>query len=176
MTTYPASILENARIATPCSERWDEMTGDDAVRFCGKCEKYVYNVVAMTREAAEALVTGSSRACVRLYRRADGTVLTADCPIGAQRKSATRIAALAVGGGALAAVAGLFGLQAVAAERSVEVGRIVSRPDATAKPRPTSEPPWGFTMGAVAVSPPAPTTSSTVAVPPKPKRHLPVAK
>ena len=49
-------VLENIRIAMPCSADWDDMSGDDRVRFCGKCEKNVYNLSAMTREAGEALV------------------------------------------------------------------------------------------------------------------------
>ncbi|MGZ3438637.1 MAG: hypothetical protein ACXVDD_03950, partial [Polyangia bacterium] len=70
-------MLESLRIATPCSADWDEMAGDERVRFCGKCEKNVYNLSAMTREAGEALVREKEgRMCVRMYQRADGTVLT----------------------------------------------------------------------------------------------------
>lgn len=43
----------------------------------------------MTREEAHQLIAQrEGRVCVRLYRRADGTVITADCPIG--RRHATR--------------------------------------------------------------------------------------
>lgn len=86
MTTRLPVLLENLRIASPCQEDWDEMTGDDRVRFCGGCEKNVYNLSAMTRAEAEALVGGQDgKLCVRLYQRPDGTVLTADCPVGARR-------------------------------------------------------------------------------------------
>jgi hypothetical protein len=59
------------------------MHGDDQVRFCGQCSKYVYNLSAMTGQEAESLILQrEGTMCVRFYRRADGTVLTADCPVG----------------------------------------------------------------------------------------------
>ena len=80
-------VLEDLRIATPCNADWDDMNGDERVRFCGKCEKNVYNLSAMTRADAEALVREKEgRLCVRFYRRQDGTVLSADCPVGVQKK------------------------------------------------------------------------------------------
>src|SRR5262245_30602687 len=39
--------LARLRIASPCSADWDEMTGDDRVRFCGRCRKNVYNLSEM---------------------------------------------------------------------------------------------------------------------------------
>lgn len=49
--------LEQIRIATPCDADWDEMTGDDRARFCGSCQKNVYNISDMTREEATDMVT-----------------------------------------------------------------------------------------------------------------------
>src|SRR5437868_12561871 len=87
MTKRLPLVLENLRIATPCTADWDEMAGDERVRFCGKCEKNVYNLSAMTREAGEALVREKEgRMCVRMYQRTDGTVLTSDCPVGVRRE------------------------------------------------------------------------------------------
>jgi hypothetical protein len=87
MTTRLPVLLENLRIATPCNADWDDMTGDDRVRFCGRCEKNVYNLSAMPRAEAEALVGAKEgRMCVRFYQRTDGTVLTADCPVGVRRQ------------------------------------------------------------------------------------------
>lgn len=75
--------LEKIRIARPCPARWDEMTGDDRVRFCGLCQKNVYNLSAMSKEAATRLIEErEGDLCVRLYRRRDGTILTPDCPVG----------------------------------------------------------------------------------------------
>lgn len=99
-------VLETLQIASPCSANWDEMAGDDRVRFCGQCAKNVYNLSAMPRDEAEAfLVANEGQVCVRLYKRADGTVINADCPVGVQRKRRRRAAVAAVGGSLLAAAA-----------------------------------------------------------------------
>ncbi|GJQ30058.1 MAG: hypothetical protein HBSAPP03_19420 [Phycisphaerae bacterium] len=93
------------------------MDGDDRVRRCGQCDKYVYNVTAMTRDEAERLIVArEGRACLRLYRRADGTVLTADCPVGLARVRA-RAARLA--------------LRTVAAVLAVVTAVVMSRTRAT---------------------------------------------
>jgi hypothetical protein len=59
------------------------MAGDDRVRHCQECNLNIYNLSEMTRSEAEQLITShEGRLCVRLYRRADGTILTRDCPKG----------------------------------------------------------------------------------------------
>ncbi|HEU4409362.1 MAG TPA: hypothetical protein VFS43_29150 [Polyangiaceae bacterium] len=96
--------LEGLRIASPCQADWDAMAGDERVRFCGQCQKNVYNLSGMARDEAEALVQGAEgKLCVRMYRRDDGTVLTSDCPEGVRRKRRRRLAIVA-GSGALASV------------------------------------------------------------------------
>ncbi len=103
-------VLDRIQVASPCNESWDTMTGNDQARFCGRCEKNVYNLSAMTREAAEALlVAKEGKACVRYFQRPDGTVLTADCPVGVRRKRVRMVAAVtavtALAAGAMSAVA-----------------------------------------------------------------------
>lgn len=91
--------IDHLRIASPCSVAWDAMEGDERVRHCAVCSLNVYNLAGMTREEVRALLTrGEGRVCGRLYRRADGTVLTRDCPTGlrALRRRASRAAAAAV--------------------------------------------------------------------------------
>jgi hypothetical protein len=101
--TNDIPLLNNIRVASPCSAAWDAMTGDERVRFCGACRKSVYNLSEMTRAAAERLIGETEgRVCVRFYRRRDGTVLTSDCPVG--RGRARRWLAMHVGG--LAALLG----------------------------------------------------------------------
>jgi hypothetical protein len=71
------------------------MIGNDKVRFCNQCSLNVYNISTMTKQQGEALILKTEgRLCVKLYRRADGTILTADCPVGlrAIRKRISRIA------------------------------------------------------------------------------------
>lgn len=77
--------LSNIKVASPCSQDWNEMIGTDRKRFCGECKLNVYNLSGMSRREAENLLMNSEgRLCVRFYRRADGSVLTKDCPVGWQ--------------------------------------------------------------------------------------------
>ena len=92
------------------------MEGDERVRHCAECSLNVYNFAEMTREEVSALIERrEGRVCARLYRRADGTVLTRDCPTGlrALRRRASRAAA--------AVVAALFSLPAFAKESRIKV-------------------------------------------------------
>ncbi len=74
------TIVEEIRIATPCEANWDEMAGDERVRSCPACSRAVYNIAAMTSAEAAALIAGrEGRLCARVFRRADGTVVTSDC-------------------------------------------------------------------------------------------------
>ena len=78
--------LEAISVASPCSADWNAMTGDERSRFCGVCAKNVYNLSALTRAQAETLIAEKEGdLCVRYFQRADGTMLTADCPIGLLR-------------------------------------------------------------------------------------------
>ena len=75
--------LENITIASPCSADWNEMVGNNRQRHCAECQLNVYNLSGMTRREAEnLLVNAEGRVCVRYFRRADGSVLTKDCPVG----------------------------------------------------------------------------------------------
>lgn len=77
--------LNDIKIASPCKADWSEMAGDERRRFCGECKLNVYNLSGMTEpEAKNLLANSEGRLCVRFYRRADGTVLTKDCPVGWQ--------------------------------------------------------------------------------------------
>jgi len=90
--------IDHLRIATPCPISWDQMTGDNRVRFCDHCHLNVYNISALSRFEAERLIAATEgRLCARLFRRADGTVLTKDCPVGLRalrRRVAKRTAAI----------------------------------------------------------------------------------
>jgi hypothetical protein len=91
--------IANLRIAVPCQSSWEAMAGDERVRHCTLCSLNVYNFAEMTRdEVRDLLVRTEGRVCARLYRRADGTVLTRDCPTGLQalRRRASRVAAAVI--------------------------------------------------------------------------------
>lgn len=94
--------LEVLDIAEPCAEDWDAMTGEGHRRHCGTCDRDVFDLSRLTADEAEALL--ATGACVRFYRRADGTVTTKDCTpdrLAAARAAARRslkIAAAAIAG------------------------------------------------------------------------------
>jgi hypothetical protein len=88
--------LDHLRIASPCPSSWEKMAGDDRVRSCELCNLQVYNIASLTRQEVEAIIAKTQgRLCARLYRRADGTIITKDCPVGlrAVRQRAGKIAA-----------------------------------------------------------------------------------
>jgi hypothetical protein len=75
--------LEDLRIATPCRADWNDMVGDERVRFCATCAKQVFNLSELTRAEADALIAEKyGDLCGRYYQRADGTILLADCTVG----------------------------------------------------------------------------------------------
>lgn len=100
-------LLDQVRVASPCKAEWNEMLGDERVRFCLSCEKNVYNLSSMTKDDAEALLRErlGDDLCVRFYQRADGTILTQDCPVGVKKKQRKKLALAVAGAGAMAAAA-----------------------------------------------------------------------
>ncbi|HEY9715399.1 MAG TPA: hypothetical protein V6C72_18140 [Chroococcales cyanobacterium] len=79
-------MLENLKIAAPCNASWDDMEGNDRVRACGQCQKNVYNISDMTGDEAEAfLAENGYTVCMRFYQRADGTIITDNCPVGLRK-------------------------------------------------------------------------------------------
>lgn len=91
--------LRNVRVAAPCPANWESMCGNEQVRFCAQCNLNVYNLSGMTRPEAEAFVTrAEGRVCIRFFRRADGTILTQNCPVGwrALKKRVSGVAKAAV--------------------------------------------------------------------------------
>jgi hypothetical protein len=75
--------INSLRIATPCPIGWEQMAGDNRVRFCDHCHLNVYNISELSQSEAEKLIASTEgRICARLFRRADGTILTKDCPVG----------------------------------------------------------------------------------------------
>jgi hypothetical protein len=103
-------VLDNLRVASPCTADWAQMTGDDRVRACASCQKNVYNLSELTRDEAEALILEKNGdLCGRYFQRKDGTILLKDCEVGVSRNRKRRfIAAGAVallgGAGALTAL------------------------------------------------------------------------
>lgn len=62
------SFIDTVEVKTPCNENWNDMRGNDVVRFCSHCAKDVNNLSEMTRKQAMRLVAASGgNLCVR-YR------------------------------------------------------------------------------------------------------------
>jgi hypothetical protein len=92
----PKHFLDSINIAAPCSAAWDEMIGNEQVRFCQQCSLHVHDLSRITRKDAVRLVAASKgKLCVRYCRRADGTAQTADHarPLSQIKRRLSRIAA-----------------------------------------------------------------------------------
>jgi hypothetical protein len=109
---------------------WDDMAGNERVRFCSQCKLNVYDISTMTKSEAEVFIANAEgRICAKLYRRADGAVMTRDCPVGlrAIRKRVSGAVAAA-----FSALISLFGGSALFAqqpksEAKVDVQRTLRR-------------------------------------------------
>ena len=137
--------LNNITIASPCQADWDAMYGDSRKRFCGDCKLNVYNLSGMTRGEAESLIQNAEgRLCVRFFQRQDGTVLTADCPVGwAKLKQRSRTVAKATISMIIALFTGVFFVSLFAKPKAT-IGDLII-PFSTPTPMPM--------MGAVAIRP-----------------------
>ncbi|HEX5734324.1 MAG TPA: carboxypeptidase-like regulatory domain-containing protein [Blastocatellia bacterium] len=73
--------LDQIQIPVPCAADWEEMAGNDRMRYCAGCKKNVYDLSKMTRIEAEALIaTKRDGLCARIARNPDGTILTEALP------------------------------------------------------------------------------------------------
>ncbi len=152
-------LLGRIRIASPCHSRWEDMDGDERVRFCGQCQKHVYDLSVLTADAAAALVRAKEgNLCAQFYQRADGTILHAeDCPVGLAARQWRKVKHFA--GAALSLVLLMLGVNRASAGEPSGGGK---KPPAVVPERPQ------MTRGMVCVIPtptPAPTPKPT----PKPK-------
>lgn len=160
-----SNTLARVRVAAPCEADWDEMRGDERVRFCQHCSLNVYNLSAMTQREAERLVTRSegARLCVRFYRRKDGTMLTQSCPVGlrALKRRASRLAS-----GVFATLISFFagvGVAPVQEKGPVEIAaRQSATPSAKSDAVPPDVPAEAFTMaeGGMSIDPGPPLAAS----------------
>lgn len=152
--------LENIRIASPCSQDWNAMIGDNRKRFCGDCKLNVYNLSGMSKEEAEnLLMNAEGRLCVRFYKRADGTVLTQDCPVGwaaIKRRVSKFTAAFA---SLIFGVIGGLGFSSLLREKEEvrTMGTIAVNPTPKKSPKTTPSP--QVLMGDVAMPTPSPKTT-----------------
>ncbi len=157
-------LLDQVRVASPCDRDWNEMLGDDRVRYCLGCEKNVFNLSAMSREDAEQLLQErvGKDLCVRFYQRADGTILTEDCPVGVKRKRRKKLALAFAAAGATAMAATTLMMRTACKPMMGEPAVQQMAPSAV----PTDE--GHFVMGDVGPDEQVPVTGTTPPVTPPP--------
>jgi hypothetical protein len=188
-------VLPNIRVAAPCTADWNAMSRTDAadpegrIRACGDCNKRVYNLSAMTRDEAEALIIRTEgKLCVRYFQRKDGTILLKDCSIGIKQRRRMRIVAA---GTALLAATGAYTSQAAIRAQFQASDTLHAALVATDEPRedfvmgemalpaeppppdtaiPVDDEPQAFMGQAIVVVPPAPVPAPTD-TPPVPTPH-----
>ena len=163
-------VLDNIRVAAPCTADWNQMTGDDRTRHCGACKKNVYNLSGMTRDEAEALlIERNGDLCVRYFQRHDGTILLADCTIGVTRRRRRRWIA-AAGAMLLAGSAGATALARHGTSVDVVMGGIAA--PTPGSPAVAASPPPAI-MGKLVVGELAPRSPSVAEPSPAPARTAP---
>jgi hypothetical protein len=134
-------VLNNISVASPCDADWNEMVGDERVRHCLQCDKNVYNLSALPADDAVKLIEqAEGKLCGRFFRRSDGTVLTADCPVGIraslQRARRSTLRALAmVFSFAITGVVFLMARGTQPLQRSGCVSRVVKTVDKWTQPQ-----------------------------------------
>jgi len=100
-------VLDTVPAASPCSVRWDEMNGDGDARECPRCGLRVLSLAMLEPVQAEKLLADSPGAGTGLRRRADGTFVVRDCPVGVESVRRWTLGPVAFGGGfAVIAVVG----------------------------------------------------------------------
>jgi len=75
--------IQSYFVASPCSMNWSDMTGDEAVRYCGECKLNIHNLSSLADQEVVALLDrkrAGERICTYFYRRDDGTIATDNCP------------------------------------------------------------------------------------------------
>lgn len=88
------TVLDRIDIASPCSADWNEMRGNDFVRFCDNCQLSVNNISALThKEAMKLVLKSKGRLCVQYVRKPDGKIQNASRQFHQITRRASRITA-----------------------------------------------------------------------------------
>jgi hypothetical protein len=82
------------RVSSPCPRSWEDLIGNDRIRYCDQCKLNVYNLAELESQEVEGLVRRTEgRLCGRLYWRGDRTATPRDCPWPAKQRGFRRIVA-----------------------------------------------------------------------------------
>jgi hypothetical protein len=135
-------------ISSPCHEDWDAMDRVERGRFCGQCDKQVFDLSSMTEREAKGVLAehAGARICVRYCHESDGAIrFRPEAPARAAAVLAVALAACTPHEGEATMGQPRPTVQGV----GVEMGKV-----APVKPEPEPEP--EPLMGAVEVVPPEP--------------------
>jgi hypothetical protein len=84
----PFFPIDCKKMALPCTWTWDESYSTERYRYCGQCQRPVYNFTGLEiADAEEIILKAENRAKFTLYKRTDGKYMTGDCPVAVKRRS-----------------------------------------------------------------------------------------
>ena len=71
------NILNNIKVAKPCHESWQNMTGNEREKHCLKCDHCVTNLSVLTKKQAEKIIAqrGLEKMCIRYNYSKDGNII-----------------------------------------------------------------------------------------------------
>ncbi|MBX7170249.1 MAG: hypothetical protein K1X72_04775 [Pyrinomonadaceae bacterium] len=73
--------LENIKVKNPCSMDWEDMTGNDEIRFCGRCQQNIYNISEMPkRRALKVLNQPNEKICISYFLDEKKQIITQTYP------------------------------------------------------------------------------------------------
>lgn len=76
-TPKTTRVLDQISVPVPCPMSWSAMEGDDKVRFCGECNRHVWNFFEMTdEEILRVLRENPARVCAQIVKNAEGVLVT----------------------------------------------------------------------------------------------------
>lgn len=135
------SAVDRLQVVRPCTESWDEMQGDERVRYCAKCETNVVNLARLTRPEIEALIERTNgHFCSRLVRLPNGLVQTAQDPGSLRFRAARWLSGMAFAASTtFAAESGELRVRAVDATGAVVERAKVTVVDGESKPAAIAE-------------------------------------
>lgn len=121
------SFIDSVKVGDPCSEKWEEMSGNDRIRFCSHCSKSVSNLSAITRKQASRLVRSSDgKICIRYIKNpVDQRPMFAEQLLQITRRSPSFTAGIMSASLALSTMA--YGQSAPAPERASPVVTLQER-------------------------------------------------
>ncbi len=73
-------MIDRAKLPIVCDKSWDELDGDENVRFCRTCMRSVWDLSEFDTPQLEALVAyHGPKICGRVRRSPDGTPVGREC-------------------------------------------------------------------------------------------------